>query len=241
MLNSDKLKCDRKYPVLYTLLYIRCCVPACTVLLARVNGIYTHDLSAVTAANVMYSTSITSHLLLTLLADQLTSNATLFHSCHTLSSCLPDHQCIPVHTLHSVQPCTAPVYLLMTAIVTWPWQTIKPSLQPFCICFLNSFYNFITCQYHSCCTGEFYPAASCALLLTSGLQHITKVATKLSTNWCFTSVNCEHSSDFASLSITSAPMPSFPHHFLSSNNITQYTIPPFSTSSVASNSRVACV
>ena len=148
--------------------------------------------------NMMYSTSIASHLLLlTLLADEHTSNATMFHSCHTLSSCLPEYQCIPVHTLHSVQPCPAPVVLLLTALVPWAWQTMKPSLQPFCICFPNSFHYYITCQYLSCCTGEFYPAAYCALLLTSGLQRLTKVATELSTNWCFTSVNCEHSSDFA--------------------------------------------
>ena len=137
----------------------------------------------------MYSTSIASHLLLlALLAHQHTSNSTMFHRCYTLSSCLPDHeyQCISVHTLHSVQPCPAPVVLLLTALV------------PFCICFPNSFHNYITCHYLSCCTREFYPAASCALLRNSGPQRLTKVATELNTNWCFTSVNCEHSSDLAS-------------------------------------------
>ena len=81
----------------------------------------------------MYSTSIASHLLLlALLAHQHTSNATMFHICYTLSSCLPEYQCISVHTLHSVQPCPAPVVLLLTALV------------PFCICFPNSFHNYIT-------------------------------------------------------------------------------------------------
>ena len=91
-----------------------------------------------------------------------------------------------MHTLHSVQP--------RPFAVDCPCSLSLADFEAFFAAystsaFLNSFHNFIT-------------AASCSLLhlLVSWLrfQQLTKVATELSTNWCFTSVNGEHSSDFAS-------------------------------------------